>query len=151
VVFSAARSVDESSRWGAAGTHGERTAGTDIRTSGRTVRRAMTRRYGLATLPLPSKIAPFLFMRSGDGGRAMRRRRGIAPACPTVCGRVETTRPTSEPGVHFQTSRLFQQDRCIGEEQQYPRNDIIHICPSRRSEGHSRMRASGPHQEPAAP
>jgi hypothetical protein len=29
-------------------------------------------------------------------------------------------------------------DRSTGEEQQYPRNDIIHICPSRRSAGHSR-------------
>jgi hypothetical protein len=42
----------------------------------------------------------------GGGGRAMRRRRGIALACPTV--RAETTRPTSEPSVRFQTSQLFQ-------------------------------------------
>jgi hypothetical protein len=36
MVFSSARSGDGSSRCGAAGTHGERTAGSDIRTSGRT-------------------------------------------------------------------------------------------------------------------
>ena len=35
-MFSSARSGDGSSRCGAAGTHGERTAGSDIRTSGRT-------------------------------------------------------------------------------------------------------------------
>src|SRR5271156_3673514 len=36
MVFSSARSGDGSNRCGAAGTHGERTAGSDIRTSGRT-------------------------------------------------------------------------------------------------------------------
>ena len=36
IVFSSARSGDGSNRCGAAGTHGERTAGSDIRTSGRT-------------------------------------------------------------------------------------------------------------------
>jgi hypothetical protein len=36
------------------------------------------------------------------------------------------TRPTSGPSVHFQPAHRSNHDRSIGEEQQYPRNDIIH-------------------------
>jgi len=54
MVFSSARSGDGSNRCGAAGTHGERTAGSDIRTSGRTS--SPSNDTAMASLPRRGKL-----------------------------------------------------------------------------------------------
>jgi hypothetical protein len=53
-VFSSAKSGDGSNRCGAAGTHGERTAGSDIRTSGRTS--SPSNDTAMASLPRRGKL-----------------------------------------------------------------------------------------------